>query len=133
MSELLQKVQAVCAHFRRSHPAAARLSALQLNFGLPAHLLICDVPTRWNSTLHMLARLCEQQQAIAEVHLQHACVSRSAEQHHFTNNWASMRDLCALLRCFEYSTNMDSAYGAVLSVTIPLVYLFEKSLLGDDG
>ena len=55
----------------------------------------------------MLARLCEQQQAIVEFQLQHAHVSRSAEQNHFTtNNWASMRDLCALLRCFEYSTNM---------------------------
>ena len=86
MPQLLQKVRAVCAHFRRSHPAAARLSALQRNFGLPAHRLICDVPTRWNSTLHMLARLCEQQQAIVGFQLQHAHVSRSVEQNHFTTN-----------------------------------------------
>ena len=64
----------------------------------------------------MLERLCEQQQAIVEFQLQHARVSRSAEQHHFTTNeWASMRDLCALLRCFEYSTNMASADDAILS------------------
>lgn len=129
MSELLHKVRAVCSRFRRSHPAAARLSALQRNFGLPAHRLICDVPTRWNSTLHMLDRLCEQQQAIVEFQLQHARVSRTAEQHHFTtNDWASMRDLCALLRCFEYSTNMASGDDAVISVTIPLLCLLEKTL-----
>ena len=127
--ELLQKVRSVCSHFRRSHPSAARLSALQRKYGLPAHRLICDVPTRWNSTLHMLERLCEQQQAIVECQLQDERVSRSAEQPHFTtNDWASMRDLCALLHSFEYSTNMASADDAVLSVTIPLVYLFEKSL-----
>ena len=129
MSELLHKVRAVCARFRRSHPAAARLSALQRNFALPAHRLICDVPTRWNSTLHMLERLCEQQQAIVEFQLQHARVSRTAEQHHFTtSDWASMRDLCALLRCFEYSTNMASGDDSVISLTIPLLCLLEKTL-----
>ena len=51
------------------HPADARLSALQRNFGLPAHRLICDVPTRWNSTLHMLKRLYEQQQPIVKFQL----------------------------------------------------------------
>ena len=64
-----------------------------------------------------------------EFQLQHTRVSRSAEQNHFTtNNWASMRDLCALLRCFEYSTNMASADDAALSVTIPVLCLLEKML-----
>ena len=73
MSELLHKVRTVYMRFWRSHPAAARLSVLQRNFSLPAHCLICDVPTRWNSTLHMLDRLCEQQKAIEEEggHFQH--------------------------------------------------------------
>ncbi|XP_073415609.1 zinc finger BED domain-containing protein 4-like [Dendrobates tinctorius] len=129
MSELLQKVRAVCARFRRSQPAAARLSELQRLFCLPAHHLICDVPTRWNSTLHMLERLCEQQQAIVEFQLQQAQVSRSVEQHHFTTNeWASMRNVCAVLRCFEYSTDMASADDAIISVTIPLLCLLQKTL-----
>ncbi|XP_075178562.1 zinc finger BED domain-containing protein 6-like [Anomaloglossus baeobatrachus] len=119
MSELLQKVRDVCAHFRHSNPAA-RLSVLQRHFGLPAHRLICDVPTRWNSTLHMLERLCEQQEAIVEFQLQH---------HNFTTKeWASMRDLCAVLRCFEYSTNMASIDDAIISLIIPLVCLLKKTL-----
>ncbi|XP_073509759.1 zinc finger BED domain-containing protein 4-like [Phyllobates terribilis] len=129
MSELLQKVRAVCALFRRSHPAAARLSALQHHFSLPSHRLICDVPTKWNSTLQMLERLCEQQQAIVEFQLQRTQVSHFAEQHHFsTNEWASIRDVCAVLRCFEYSTNMASADDGIISVTIPLLCLLEKTL-----
>ncbi|XP_077119145.1 zinc finger BED domain-containing protein 4-like [Ranitomeya variabilis] len=129
MSELLQKVRAICARFRRSQPAAASLSELQRLFCLPAHNLICDVPTKWNSTLHMLERLCEQKQAIVEFQLQHAQVSRSVDQYHFTTNeWDSMQNVCAVLRCFEFSTNMASADDAIISVTIPLLCLLQKTL-----
>ncbi|KAM4032307.1 zinc finger BED domain-containing protein 6-like isoform 2-T2 [Anomaloglossus baeobatrachus] len=129
MSNLLVKVRAVCAHFQHSHPAAARLSALQSHFGLPVHSLICDVPTRWISTLHMLERLCEQQQAIVDLQLQQAWKNCSLDQHPFTaNEWASMRDLCTVLHCFEDCTNMVSAEDVIISVTIPLVCLLEKTL-----
>ena len=61
--------------------------------------------------------------------MQHARVSRTVEQHHFTTtDWASMRDLCALLHCFEYSNNMASGDDTVISVTIPLLCLLEKML-----
>ncbi|KAM4047913.1 zinc finger BED domain-containing protein 4-like isoform 1-T2 [Anomaloglossus baeobatrachus] len=129
MSDLLVKVRSVSAYFRSSHPAAARLLELQRHFGLPAHRLLCDLPTSWNSTLHMLDRLCEQKQAIVEFQTQHAQQNRSVNQHHFTaKEWDSMRDLCTVLQCFEYCTNIVSAEDATISLTIPLVCLLEKTL-----
>ena len=41
--------------------------------------------------MHML---CEQQQAIVEFQLQHARVSRSAEQNHFTTNFSTAMGKC---------------------------------------
>ncbi|XP_070584369.1 leucine-rich repeat-containing protein 37B [Erythrolamprus reginae] len=95
----------------------------------PTHCLICNLPTRWNSTLHMLERVCKQQQAIVEFQLQNARVSRSADQQHFTtNDWASMRDICAMLQCFQYATDMVSADNAIISATISILCLLEKTL-----
>ncbi|XP_071995959.1 zinc finger BED domain-containing protein 6-like [Engystomops pustulosus] len=129
LPELLHKVRAMGSHFRLSHPAAARLSALQRNFGLPTHCLLHDVPTKWNSTLHMLERVCEQQQAIIEYQLQNASGSQSSDHQHFTtNDWASMRDICAVLHSFQYATNIVSAEDAIISDTIPILCLLEKTL-----
>ncbi|KAM4044406.1 zinc finger BED domain-containing protein 4-like [Anomaloglossus baeobatrachus] len=126
VSDLLGKVRSVCARFRHSYPDAAGLAALQRQFGLPVHRLICDVPTSWNSTFRMLERLCEQQQAIVEFHAQQ---NHSVDQHHFTaKEWASIQDLCAVLSCFEYCTNMVSAEDAIISLTIPVICLLEKTL-----
>ncbi|KAG9466286.1 hypothetical protein GDO78_016867 [Eleutherodactylus coqui] len=57
LSDLLGKVRRLIAHFRKSNTDAATLRTLQHRFNLPVHRLLCDVPSRWNSTLHMLARL----------------------------------------------------------------------------
>ncbi|XP_069824059.1 uncharacterized protein [Dendropsophus ebraccatus] len=40
--------------------------------GLPNHCLICDIATRWNSTLHMLDRLYEQRKALTDFLLMQA-------------------------------------------------------------
>uniref|UniRef100_A0A803JA63 HAT C-terminal dimerisation domain-containing protein n=1 Tax=Xenopus tropicalis TaxID=8364 RepID=A0A803JA63_XENTR len=42
------------SHFRRSPTASASLAQMQWQHSLPPHRLICDLPTRWNSTLHMV-------------------------------------------------------------------------------
>ena len=44
-------------HFRWSYNASARLADLQREYNLPKNHLICDMSTRWNSTLAMLQRL----------------------------------------------------------------------------
>ena len=50
-----------CAtHFHHSILAKQCLKDIQKELGLPQHILIQTVPTRWNSTLHMLQRALEQ-------------------------------------------------------------------------
>ncbi|XP_077116218.1 zinc finger BED domain-containing protein 4-like [Ranitomeya variabilis] len=135
LDALLHKVRLECAHLRRSSTAKARIAALQRRHRLPEHRIICDLPTRWNSTLHMLERLCEQQQAVMEYQLYQAHKSRSQRRTDFTTTeWATMKDVCQVLRPFDYSTRMASADDALVSMTVPLICLLEKSLqaLRDD-
>ncbi|PIO23281.1 hypothetical protein AB205_0186950, partial [Aquarana catesbeiana] len=53
-------------HSCRSYNASAWLADLQKECNLPKNRLICDMPTRWNSTLAMLQWLRTQQRVINE-------------------------------------------------------------------
>jgi len=63
---LQQKVKAIVEHFHRSSVAAEKLTLLQFQMHpeKPALKLKNDVVTRWNSTFHMLQRLCEVQEPL---------------------------------------------------------------------
>uniref|UniRef100_A0A8C5MMB6 BED-type domain-containing protein n=1 Tax=Leptobrachium leishanense TaxID=445787 RepID=A0A8C5MMB6_9ANUR len=101
LPELLIQARKVCSHFRRSFPASVRLAEIQREFHLPTNRLICDMPTRWNSTLAMLQHLHKQQ-----------------------------RDASTVLSPFEEATRMVSRDSACISDTIPLVFLLEHTLRG---
>ena len=63
----LARAKKVVEHFNHSRLDSEELKVKQKQLDLPPHCLIQDVVTRWNSTLDMASRLCEQQAAIAAV------------------------------------------------------------------
>ncbi|KAL7852785.1 hypothetical protein SRHO_G00185700 [Serrasalmus rhombeus] len=67
--------------------AKQRLMAIQEGLGLPQHGIIQAVPTRWNSTLHMLQRMLEQKRALSVYSGEHGTfASLSAEQWDIISN-----------------------------------------------
>uniref|UniRef100_A0A8C5MHN7 BED-type domain-containing protein n=1 Tax=Leptobrachium leishanense TaxID=445787 RepID=A0A8C5MHN7_9ANUR len=119
LPELLIQARKVCSHFRRSFPASVRLAEIQREFHLPTNRLICDMPTRWNSTLAMLQHLHKQQRAINE------STWLPPPQ------WLMIKDACTVLSPFEEeATRMVSKDSACISDTIPLVFLLEHTLQG---
>ncbi|XP_051999904.1 zinc finger BED domain-containing protein 4-like [Xyrauchen texanus] len=64
VSCLLGRVRRIAAFFHRSSTATVALAAKQILMELPAHKLIIDVTTRWNSNLDMIKRYLEQQVAV---------------------------------------------------------------------
>ncbi|XP_073494394.1 uncharacterized protein [Phyllobates terribilis] len=85
--------------------------------------------THFNSTLYMLAQLCEQPRALVEYQLQHAHRYSGQPLHITTDKWAWTSDICKVLQKFEESTNMVSGVDFIISITIPLLCLLKLSLL----
>ncbi|CAJ0951327.1 unnamed protein product [Ranitomeya imitator] len=130
LSDLLLKVRGLCAHIRRSAVHSSRMQTYQRSLNLPQHRLIIDVVTRWNSTLHMLQRLCEQRRAVnflwEETHTRAG--SRMADMELSGVQWSKIKDMCQVLQCFEECTRLVSADNAIISMSIPLMCLLMQSL-----
>ena len=131
MQDVLKMARRVCSHFRRSYSATARLAEVQREFHLPVHRLICDMPTRWNSTLAMLQRLYTQQRALNEYLCEYGTSTGSAHLGFFSpRQWLLIKDACAVLSPFEEATRMVSRDSACISDTLPVLFLLEHTLRG---
>ncbi|CAJ0931509.1 unnamed protein product [Ranitomeya imitator] len=130
LSDLLLKVRGLCSHIRRSPVHSSRMQTYQRSLNLPQHRLIIDVATRWNSTLHMLQRLCEQRRAVMflweDTHTRAG--SRMADMELSGVQWSKIQDMCQVLQCFEECTWLVSADNAIISMSIPLMRLLMQSL-----
>uniref|UniRef100_A0A8C5MP71 HAT C-terminal dimerisation domain-containing protein n=1 Tax=Leptobrachium leishanense TaxID=445787 RepID=A0A8C5MP71_9ANUR len=132
LAELLIQARKVCSHFRRSFPASVRLAEIQREFHLPTNHLICDMPTRWNSTLAMLQHLHKQQRVINEYLCEYGTRTGSGQLVFFppAPQWLMIKDACTVLSPFEEAMRMVSRDSACISDTIPLVFLLEHTLRG---
>lgn len=113
-----------CAtHFSHSVLAKQRLKAIQEQLGLPTHGLIQAVPTRWNSTLHMLQRMLEQKRALNVYGGEHGHVTcLSAAQ------WDIVANLLETLTPLEELTLEMSQSEASAACIIPTVTILKLML-----
>lgn len=96
---------------------------MQKNYNIPCHVLIQDVSTRWDSTLHALRRLQEQRVAV-QASLPH--VKCKAELS--TEEWVLLQKLVSTLVYFEEATKSISEESACLADAIPLINSLNKLL-----
>jgi hypothetical protein len=100
------------------------------------HHLIQACPTRWNSTLEMLARMCEQVPAVAAVandpefsganHLQKIIFSHEEQ--------AEVLDICKVLKPFQTATVLLSAETTVtISKVLPCLQKLEAAVRDNDN
>ncbi len=114
-------------HFNHSLLAKQHLAVIQQDLGLLAHSIIQAVPTRWNSTLHMLVRMLVQKRALNIYASEHGGFnSLSAEQ------WNIVSNLIETLSPVEEVTLEMSHYESSASCIIPSVKVL-KMLLSSQG
>ncbi|KAL7877738.1 hypothetical protein SRHO_G00043810 [Serrasalmus rhombeus] len=125
--DIISKLKTCATDFSHSVLAKQRLMAIQEDLGLPQHGIIQAVPTRWNSTLHMLQRMLEQKRAPSVYSGEHGkFASLSAEQ------WDIISNLVNKLGPIEEVTLEMSKAEACMSCIIPSIAVL-KMLLQAEG
>ncbi|KAK7122932.1 hypothetical protein R3I94_019901 [Phoxinus phoxinus] len=123
VGDVIAKLKTCATHFSHSVLAKQRLSDIQEEFDLPRHSIIQAVPTRWNSTLHMLQRMLEQKRALNIYAGEHGkFTTPTADQ------WALISNLIETLGPIEEVTFEMSKAEASVSCIIPSIAVLKMVL-----
>ena len=117
----------IVGHFKHSPLAYSRLKEIQQSLGLPQHHLKQDEPTRWNSTLYMLQSITKQKMALAAYSAEHDI------PHLTPNQWDLIDKIVAVLDPVEEITRSISTEVASVSLIIPFIRAFRRTLENHDN
>lgn len=117
----------IVGHFSHSTNAMKKLQIAQEEHNVPRHVLIQDVPTRWDSTYMMLNRLNEQRIAVQAV-LPNLNIPLARDLN--TQQWILLGEVVKILKYFEDVTKALSEDNVTLADAIPLVNSLFKALEG---
>nr|XP_046250116.1 zinc finger BED domain-containing protein 4-like isoform X1 [Scatophagus argus] len=118
LTDICNKTRQIVTYLRSSTTAKEKLAQIQQQLGTPVHKLINEVPTRWNSTYHMLERMTEQKEAV--------WVSLASLRHDITpltpEEFDLIEEMLRVLSPFEQATRELSEEKRVSgSKVIPLI------------
>lgn len=129
VKDMVSIARKIVGHFSHSTKAIKKLRAVQEEYNVPTHVLIQDVPTRWDSTYLMLDRLNEQRIAIQAVLPQlNVPVSSASELN--TQQWILIEQVVKILKYFNDVTKALSENDVTLADAIPLANSLFKALEG---
>ena len=123
VQQLLISAGSIIGYYHRSNTAFHTSQQIQEQLGLPKHLLIQDVSTRWNSSFYMLQRLIEQKRAITVTSTE--CQPPSELR---TQQWTLAEKVVKTLVVFEEATREVSGNYASASVIIPIIITLKRAL-----
>ncbi|KAF8784933.1 Zinc finger BED domain-containing protein 4 [Argiope bruennichi] len=116
-SDLIEKVKTIVCHFKRSSLANSKLLECQVTAGKEAKEIIQDVPTRWNSTFHMIERFVELESFIRTT----VALLDADLPHLTTKEWKTLQLLCKILKPFEDATTMASGENYITASLVIVV------------
>uniref|UniRef100_A0A8D0G757 Zinc finger BED-type containing 4 n=1 Tax=Sphenodon punctatus TaxID=8508 RepID=A0A8D0G757_SPHPU len=120
---LLSIARKICERVHRSAKAKEKLAELQKEYQLPQHQLIQDVPSKWNTSFHMLERLIEQKRAIDEMSIE--CSFRELIS---CDQWEVMQSVCHALTPFDAASREMSTHRSTLSQVIPMIQILNRKI-----
>ncbi|XP_053107889.1 zinc finger BED domain-containing protein 4 [Hemicordylus capensis] len=123
VQNLLSIARKICERVHRSAKAREKLAELQKEYHLPPHQLIQDVPSKWNTSFHMLERLIEQKRAIDEMSIE--CSFRELIS---CDQWEVMQSVCHALKPFEVASREMSTHMSTLSQVIPMIHILNRKI-----
>lgn len=123
INAMITLARSIIGHFSHSTSGRKILTEMQKSHNVPCHVLIQDIVTRWDSTLHALRRLLEQRVAI-QASLPHVKCRTELS----TEEWLLMEKVVSTLNYFEEATKSISEESACISDAIPLINSLRKVL-----
>nr|XP_060512050.1 zinc finger BED domain-containing protein 4 [Panthera onca]XP_060512052.1 zinc finger BED domain-containing protein 4 [Panthera onca]XP_060512053.1 zinc finger BED domain-containing protein 4 [Panthera onca] len=123
VQNLLSIARKICERVHRSPKAKEKLAELQKEYALPQRHLIQDVPSRWNTSFHMLERLIEQKRAINEMSVE--CNFRELIS---CDQWEVMQSVCHALKPFDAASREMSAHASTLGQVIPMIHILNRKI-----
>ncbi|XP_004438053.1 PREDICTED: zinc finger BED domain-containing protein 4 [Ceratotherium simum simum] len=123
VQNLLSIARKICERVHRSPKAKEKLAELQKEYELPQHHLIQDVPSKWNTSFHMLERLIEQKRAINEMSIE--CNFRELIS---CDQWEVMQSVCHALKPFDAASREMSTHMSTLSQVIPMIHILNRKI-----
>ncbi|XP_006876483.1 PREDICTED: zinc finger BED domain-containing protein 4 [Chrysochloris asiatica] len=123
VQNLLSIARKICERVHRSPKAKEKLAELQREYQLPQHHLLQDVPSKWNTSFHMLERLIEQKRAINEMAME--CNFRELIS---WDQWEVMQSVCHALKPFDAASREMSTHVSALSQVIPMIHILNRKI-----
>jgi hypothetical protein len=100
MRDVIEKIRDLFRHLNSSGGRIQAFNALAINKGLPEKAgLYLDIPTRWNSTFHMLVEAIKYRGAL------NSYASANGEAAPDAKEWTNAEVICDFLGAFEEATN----------------------------
>lgn len=129
----ISRAMGVCkklvSSFSYSWKKKRELEEVQKQMNLPQHALKTECPTRWGSRQAMIARILEQQKAIAQV------LSNDRKQRHLYLSWQDIDVLEAVNKSLtplvEFTDVLSGEKYVSVSLVKPTLHLFNNSVLKD--
>lgn len=116
VSDLLSKCRLIVSHFNHSAVAQDELKKIQSRLNVRQLSVVQDVATRWNSSLHMLERISEINEAIC------LYATTNTKVKPLTASDINILNKCiACLKPFDEVTKTISSADSCMSDVIPLV------------
>lgn len=123
VQNLLSIARKICERVHRSPKAKEKLAELQKEYALPQRHLLQDVPSRWNTSFHMLERLIEQKRAVNEMSIE--CNFRELIS---CDQWEVMQSVCHALKPFDAASREMSAHASTLGQVIPMIHILNRKI-----
>ena len=123
VSKVVAKCRKLVGHFKHSTTLTAEMGVRQKAMAVPQHSLVQDVPTRWNSTYGIMARLVEQRRVLTDILLDTAFTKRADAAFNLKESeWTLISELCTVLKPFATITEYMSTESSVsVSEIYPIV------------
>lgn len=117
ISNIVHKVKQIVSHFKKSYKSNEKLMSYQKNAGQEPLKLLQDVETRWNSSLYMLQRFVQLEDAVkATIALIDKELPLITQK-----EWIIIKHLCTILKPFEDATkNVSGESYCSASLVIPI-------------